>query len=80
MTTEKRKMGKQKMMNRFRFIAGQIAAPLTAYFVAALINSHEKAWGMYCAPSVCGPDDLPGTIFLSVWVGLAMVAYRITKN
>jgi hypothetical protein len=68
------------MKRNYRLITGQVLAPFTAWYLADVVNTHERAWGLWCAPSVCGPDDLPGVIFLASWVGLGLLAYHVTKR
>jgi len=57
-------------MNRAcNYVAGILSLCL-AYELAQEFGAHEKAWGLYCEPKICGPDDLPFWVFVIAWAAL----------
>ena len=51
---------------------------MTAYAVAGFVAAHEGP--LRCTVPGCGPDELPGMVFLLAWPALWFIADRGTRR
>jgi hypothetical protein len=58
--------------------AGVVLSLVTGYYAGHAVQVHERALGLYCAPSFCGPDDLPFCVMLitSAVCGVIVAKWR----